>query len=155
VNSLTKDLRRLNVSTLDLIFTIARAVFLVFSFALAAVAFTRWRQAIRALTEQAAAQHSVVLQRIADLEARVDATNVSISKLGERVDRPQQLASPTTAASPGYQIAIRLAKGGASREELISGCGLSLNEAELVQRLHAPQTRSSARKSGAQRPHAA
>jgi alkylation response protein AidB-like acyl-CoA dehydrogenase len=145
----------MNVSTLDLIFTIARAVFLVFSFALAAVAFTRWRQAVRAMTDQSAAQHTVVLQRIADLEARVDATNVSISRLGERVDRPQQLASPTTAAAPGYQIAIRLAKGGASREELISGCGLSLNEAELVHRLHAPQTRSSTRKSGVQRPHAA
>ena len=143
------------MSTLDLIFTIARAIFLVFSFALAAVAFTRWRQAVRTLTEQAAAQHTVVLQRIADLEARVDATNVSISKLGERVDRPQQLTSATATASPGYQIAIRLAKGGASREELMSGCGLSLNEAELVHRLHAPQTRSSTRKSGAPRQNAA
>ena len=143
------------VSTLDLIFTVGRAVFLVFSFALAAVAFIRLRRTTRELSEQSAAQHAVVLQRLADLEARVDATNVSISKLEERVDRPQQLASPTAAASPGYQIAIRLAKGGASREELISGCGLSTNEAELVHRLHAPQTRSSARKSGAQRPHAA
>jgi hypothetical protein len=33
-------------------------------------------------------------------------------------------------------MAIRMAKGGASREELMAGCGLSLNEAELVQRLH-------------------
>jgi hypothetical protein len=33
-------------------------------------------------------------------------------------------------------MAIRLAKGGASREELMAGCGLSLAEAELVQRLH-------------------
>jgi len=54
--------------------------------------------------------------------------------MGERLERPQQLASAPAAAAPGYQIAIRLAKGGASREELISGCGLSINEAELVHR---------------------
>jgi Protein of unknown function (DUF2802) len=145
----------MTVSTVDLILIAGRAMFLIFSFVLAAFAFTRWRHAIRAQTEQAAAQHSIVLQRLADLEARVDATNVSISKLGERVSRPQQLASPTAAPQAGYQIAIRLAKGGASREELISACGLSIQEAELVQRLHTPQTRASARKSRAEPPRAA
>jgi alkylation response protein AidB-like acyl-CoA dehydrogenase len=145
----------MTVSTVELILSAARAVFLLFSFALAAVAFIRWRQAMHELAEQSLAQHTVVLHRLADLEARVDATNVSISRLGERVDRPQQLTSPTNAPSPGYQIAIRLAKGGASREELMSGCGLSTNEAELVRRLHAPQARTSARKSSANRTQAA
>jgi alkylation response protein AidB-like acyl-CoA dehydrogenase len=145
----------MTVSTVDLILIAGRAVFLVFSFVLAALAFTRWRQAIREQAGQAMAYHVVVLERLADLEARVDATNVSISRLGERVDRPQQLASPTTAPAPGYQIAIRLAKGGASREELISGCGLSIHEAELVHRLHAPNARASTRKSRAEHPHAA
>jgi hypothetical protein len=45
------------------------------------------------------------------------------------------------AGGPGYQIAIRLAKSGASREELVAGCGLSLLEAELVQRLHGAAAR--------------
>jgi hypothetical protein len=54
-----------------------------------------------------------------------------------------------TSATPGYQIAIRLAKSGATREELISGCGLSIHEAELVHRLHAPQSKASARKARA------
>ncbi len=59
----------------------------------------------------------------------------SIAALGERLERP---AGPVAAhaPSPGYQIAIRLARGGASREELMSGCGLTLAEAELVKRLH-------------------
>jgi alkylation response protein AidB-like acyl-CoA dehydrogenase len=145
----------MTVSTVELIISAARAVFLLFSFALAAFAFIRWRQAMHELAEQSLAQHTVVLHRLADLEARVDATNVSISRLGERVDRPQQLASPTNAPSQGYQIAIRLAKGGASREELMSGCGLSTNEAELVRRLHAPQARTSVRRSSANRTQAA
>jgi len=33
-------------------------------------------------------------------------------------------------------MAIRLARSGASREELMQSCGLSQGEAELVQRLH-------------------
>jgi alkylation response protein AidB-like acyl-CoA dehydrogenase len=123
-----------------------RAVFLLFSFALAAVAFTRWRRTARMHAAQLQANHQVVLQRLADLEARVVATNVAISQLAERSERPQQLAAAPAGPSPGYQIAIRLAKGGASSEELMSGCGLSIHEAELVHRLHAPQVKSPARK---------
>jgi Protein of unknown function (DUF2802) len=125
-----------------------RAVFLLFSFVLATLAFIRWRRATQAQTAVVLANHEIVLQRLANLEARVDATQVCIARLGERLERPPQSASPAAASAtaPGYQIAIRLAKGGASREELISGCGLSTHEAELVQRLHAPQSRASARK---------
>jgi hypothetical protein len=132
-----------------------RAVFLLFSFALAAVAFTRWRRAAQAHTAQVQANHEVVLRRLADLEARIAATHVAVSQLGERLERPQQLAPAPAASSPGYQIAIRLAKSGASREELVSKCGLSSHEAELVHRLHAPQTRASARRPAPGRPQAA
>jgi hypothetical protein len=133
--------------SVEMLLIVGRAVFLLFSFVLAAVAFIRWRKAIQVQTEVLLANHGIVLQRLADLEARVDGTNVSISKLGERVERRQPLVSAQSAPAPGYQIAIRLAKGGASSEELISGCGLTTNEAELVHRLHSPNTRSSARKS--------
>jgi hypothetical protein len=145
----------MTVPSVEMFLIAGRAVFLLFSFVLAAVAFTRWRLAAQAHTAQLQANHEVVLRRLADLEARVSATSVAVSQLGERIERPQQLASAPAAASPGYQIAIRLAKGGASREELISGCGLSINEAELVHRLHAPQARSSARKPHPGRPQAA
>jgi hypothetical protein len=137
----------MTVPSVEMLLIAGRAVFLLFSFALAAVAFTRWRRAIQAQTERVLANQGIVLQRLADLEARVAATNVSISRLLERIERPQQSASAPAGAAPGYQIAIRLAKGGASRDELISGCGLSIHEAELVQRLHAPQSKASARKS--------
>jgi hypothetical protein len=136
----------MTVPSVEMLLVAGRALFLIFSFVLATVAFIRWRRAIEGQTALVLANHDIVLQRLADLEARVVATNVSISQLGERIQRPQQLASAPTAPAPGYQIAIRLAKGGASREELISGCGLSTHEAELVHRLHAPRSRSSARK---------
>jgi alkylation response protein AidB-like acyl-CoA dehydrogenase len=145
----------MTVPSVEMLLIAGRAVFLLFSFVLAAVAFIRWRLTAQAHTAQLQANHEVVLRRLADLEARVSATNVAVSQLGERIERPQQLTSAPPAAAPGYQIAIRLAKGGASRDELISGCGLSINEAELVHRLHAPQARSSARKPHPGRPQAA
>src|SRR6266702_952622 len=138
--------------TVEMLLIAARAVFLLFSFALAAVAFTRWRRTAEAHTARLQANHEVVLQRLADLDARMAATNVAVLQLGERIERPQQLAAAPAASSPGYQIAIRLAKGGASSEELVSKCGLSSNEAELVHRLHAPQTKPSARRPAPDRP---
>ncbi len=140
----------MTVPSVEMLLIAGRAVFLVFSFVLAAVAFTRWRRAAQAQTGQILANHQVVLQRLADLEARMDATQVSVSQLGERIERPQQLASTSIAPSPGYQIAIRLAKGGASPDELMSGCGLSTHEAELIHRLHSPQARSAVRRPAAE-----
>jgi hypothetical protein len=134
------------MASLEMWLIAGRAVFLLFSFALAAVTFTRWRSTTHAQTQQLLAHHEVMLQRLADLEARVTATQAAVSQLGERIERPQQIASPPATASPGYQIAIRLARSGASREELICGCGLSVSEAELIHRLHAPQAKSAPRR---------
>jgi hypothetical protein len=128
----------MTVPSIDMLLIAGRAVFLVFSFAFAAIAFTAWRRATQQQTHHLLTHTELVLQRLAHLEARVDATKLSVSELGARVERPAEVAAPATAPAPGYQLAIRLAKGGASREELMAGCGLSLTEAELVQRLHAP-----------------
>jgi alkylation response protein AidB-like acyl-CoA dehydrogenase len=115
-----------------------RAVFLVFSFVVASISFTAWRRATRRQTAEVLSQTQIVLQRLGELEARLDATRSAVTQLGERLDRPAAPV-PTPSASPGYQIAIRLARGGASCEELMSGCGLTLAEAQLVRRLHGPR----------------
>ena len=123
------------LTSVEFLLVAGRAVFLLFSFVVAAFAFTSWRRAIQVQTAQLLSQTNTVLQRLAALEARVDATKTTISQLGDRLERP---APPPTGNGPSasYQMAIRLAKGGASREELMAGCGLSLAEAELVRRLH-------------------
>ena len=130
------------LTSVEFLLVAGRAVFLLFSFVVAAFAFNSWRRATQAQTDQVISQTNTVLQRLAALEARVDATKTTISRLGERLERP---APPTgNAPSASYQMAIRLAKGGASREELMAGCGLSLAEAELVQRLHGSSSNSRA-----------
>jgi hypothetical protein len=128
----------MTVPSLDILLIAGRAVFLVFSFVVAAAAFTAWRRATLAQTQHVLTHTDLVLQRLAHLEARVDETKLSVSELGTRVERPAQDPTPPAAVAAGYQMAIRLAKGGASREELMSGCGLSLTEADLVQRLQNP-----------------
>lgn len=122
----------------ELLLIAGRAVFLVFSFIVAAISFTGWRRATRRQTAEVLSQTQLVLQRLAEIEARVDVTRSAVAQLGERLDRPAAAPAPSRSASPGYQIAIRLARGGASREELMTGCGLTLAEAELVRRLHGP-----------------
>lgn len=128
----------MNLPSIDFLLVAGRAVFLVFSFVVAAVSFTAWRGATRRQTAEVLSQSQIMLQRLAELEARVDATRSMIASLGERLERPGAPAAAHS-PSPGYQIAIRLARGGASREELMSGCGLTLAEAELVRRLHGPR----------------
>jgi hypothetical protein len=127
----------MNLPSADFLLIAGRAVFLVFSFIVAAISFTAWRRATQQQTAQLLSQSQIVLQRLAELEAKVDAVRSTLAALGERLERP---AAPgaSHSPSPGYQIAIRLARGGASREELMAGCGLTLAEAELVKRLHGP-----------------
>jgi hypothetical protein len=126
----------MNLSNIEFFLILGRALFLVFSFALAAVTFTAWRRTARRQTEEIMAQSRALLDQLADLGTRLASTDQRVAQLAERLDQPQARATSAPAGQPGYQIAIRLARGGASAEELVSGCGLTRSEAELVRRLH-------------------
>ena len=128
----------MNVPNIDFLLIMGRAVFLVFSFALAATTFTAWRRATREQTAQVLSQSQLLLERLADIKETLQATAHSVTQLTERIERPTTLGASPLGASPGYQIAIRLARGGASSGELVSDCGLTLAEAELGRRLHGP-----------------
>jgi hypothetical protein len=141
-------------TSLDLALLMGRAVFLVFCFALATVAFTRWRKASERTTQLFFEQNTTLLQRLYAVEEQLAANHVQLAdardkiaaiatladNMAERLEDSDQrrTSAPASAAAPSYQIAIRLARSGAPREELMSSCGLSRQEAELVQRLHAP-----------------
>jgi hypothetical protein len=132
----------------DQMLLIGRAVFLVFGFALAAIAFTRWRRASERTSQLFLEQNTQLLQRLLELEAglaanhsEIVATRAEIATLAGRLQEGEQRRTnaPASGAAPSYQIAIRLARSGAPREEIMTSCGLSRQEAELVQRLHAPR----------------
>lgn len=126
----------MNLPNIEFFLILGRAVFLIFSFALAAVTFTAWRRAARRQTEQVMAQNQALLDRLSDITARLDSTDQRVAGLAERLEQPAPRGASTPASPQGYQIAIRLARSGASAEELVGGCGLTRTEAELVRRLH-------------------
>lgn len=127
-----------NLSNIDFLLIMGRAVFLVFSFALAAVTFTAWRRAARRESEQMQAQNRALLEQLAQICARLDSTDQQVRQLGEQLEHAAARSASVARAAPGYQIAIRLARGGASADELAGGCGLTRAEADLVRRLHGP-----------------
>lgn len=110
---------------------------MVFAFAVAALTFDGWRRATRRQSQHIFSHSQTLAQQLSALDARVNATATAIRRLDERIERQTQPgAQPQGAPAPGYRIAIRLARSGASREELMASCGLSLGEADLVRRLH-------------------
>ena len=128
----------MNLPNIEFYLILGRAVFLVFSFALAAVTFTAWRRSTRAQTEEVRAQNHALLEQLAALSSRLESTDQRVAQLGERLEQPTARPASAPTSPQGYQIAIRLARSGASPEELVSGCGLTRTEAELVRRLHGP-----------------
>jgi hypothetical protein len=122
--------------TLDEYLAIGRAVFLVFSFVLAAVTFAAWRRAATRQLELSGAHDAEMLKRLDGLDARLVATRNAINQITETLERVSRKDTTGTRALAGYPIAIRLARAGAGVDELISTCGLSRNEAELVCRIH-------------------
>ncbi|HUK02331.1 MAG TPA: DUF2802 domain-containing protein [Steroidobacteraceae bacterium] len=125
---------------LDVLLLAGRAAFLVFAFLIAAVAFVRWRRAAERDTEHTCAQTGLVLERLHQLETLIGAAQARLAVLGEQLESRQ--GTPGTTQAPSYQIAIRMARSGAERAELMKSCGLTQQEADLVSRLHGPRPRA-------------
>jgi hypothetical protein len=122
---------------LDLVFIVGRAVFLVFGFIVAAIVFTRWRRSAERVTELFAEQNTALLAQLAKMEQSLAGMQSTLEALGEQKEGESR-RGVTGPSAPSYQIAIRLARSGAPRDELMTSCGLTRQEAELVLRLHAP-----------------
>jgi hypothetical protein len=123
---------------IDLALIAGRALFLVFCFLLAAVTFTRWRRATERSGERFAEQNTALLAQLANMEQSLAETHRKLDVLSECRESEVRRVVAGGASAPSYQIAIRLARSGAPREELVASCGLTRQEAELVLRLHGP-----------------
>jgi uncharacterized protein DUF2802 len=123
---------------LDLVLIVGRAVFLVSGFVVAAIAFTRWRRSADRMTERFAEQNTALLAQLAKLEQSLTEMQSKLEALGEQKEGESRRSVSGGNSAPSYQIAIRLARSGAPRDELMTSCGLTRQEAELVLRLHGP-----------------
>ncbi|HEV2702502.1 MAG TPA: DUF2802 domain-containing protein [Steroidobacteraceae bacterium] len=82
--------------------------------------------------------------QIEQLQAALAVADTRVAALAARLD--EQSRATQSGSSASYNVAIRMARSGASRQELVSACGVTQQEADLVLRLHAagPTTRSAA-----------
>ncbi|HMN44402.1 MAG TPA: DUF2802 domain-containing protein [Povalibacter sp.] len=120
--------------SLDTLLIAGRALLLVGAFWVFALAFTRWR---RADERSNAALHAKLDRAFAELRSLHETVSVMSARLdgmSERSEMESRLAPAGT--QRGYDVAQRLARNGASVEELIANCGITRHEAELLARLH-------------------
>lgn len=123
---------------------VARYALLLFAFVTLGFAFAFWRGAARRDARRLYEQFERVageLQRLAESfqahETRIDGQFVELTRVIGEESRTATAAGAH--AHRLYETAIRLARKGVSREDLIANCGVMAHEADLVIRLHGPK----------------
>jgi len=90
-------------------------------------------------------QHELALaeiQRLAvqltELAAQVHQLSLPSPMISRPVEAPVPPPQPsvTPSGARGYEMAIRMARGGASIDEIVTSCGTTRAEARLLRRLH-------------------
>jgi len=128
--------------SLETVLIALRGVMLIGAFWVFALAFTRWRRADERDSQQLQARFEQAFVELRSLHETVAVMNARIEAMSERAETDSRRASaqvPVGAggAQRGYDLAMRMAKNGAAVEDLVSNCGITRHEAELLTRLHA------------------
>jgi uncharacterized coiled-coil protein SlyX len=134
--------------TAEWIWWLARAALLagallVFAWALLA----QRREFARSFAAQTVAIERSQAQ-LADLTERVAALGTALATMAQQAEatRNSPASPPRSApAKGGYEMAIRLARSGATVEELVASSGATRSEAELLRRLHGGEQSRSGR----------
>jgi hypothetical protein len=74
-------------------------------------------------------------EQLDKLHAALAAADARVAALAARLD--EQSRTTQGGSSTSYNVAIRMARSGATRQELMTTCGVTQQEADLVLRLHA------------------
>jgi glutamate/tyrosine decarboxylase-like PLP-dependent enzyme len=127
-----------------LLILLTGAVVILAGILIAAVFARRLKRSTTLQSRQILDGAAWLAEQVEQLGAALAVTDARIATLAARLEeqsRTSQGAAPTS-----YNVAIRLARSGASRQELITTCGVTQQEADLVLRLHAtdPTVRSAA-----------
>ena len=113
------------------------------------VAFVAFAAGLRAARRQAQRDSDALRAQLEQVNGEVHRLSAQLTALGDTLGGAlEALASrsnQTTARAPassgggntrGYETAIRLARGGASVDEIVASCGTTRAEAKLLRRLH-------------------
>jgi hypothetical protein len=123
----------------ELVFFAARYTLLLFAFVVLGFAFAHWRRDARRGAERLFEQVDIAISRLNVLEESLSEQHAELERRLRSVQSQTRIAAATAPAQRQYETAIRLARAGSSRDELMSSCGVTRHEAELLLRLHAPR----------------
>jgi hypothetical protein len=120
------------------------AIIVVAGILIAAYFAARIKHSVTAQSRDILGSAAWLAEQIEQLGAAVSVTDARVAALAARLDEHSR--STQGAGPASYNVAIRMARSGASRQELMSTCGVTQQEADLVLRLHAadPSVRSAA-----------
>ncbi len=120
------------------------AVVILAGILIAALFGGRLKRSVTAQSLEILSRCTHLAEQLAQLTTALEAADARVAALAGRLD--EQSRSTQGAAPTSYNVAIRMARSGASRQDLISTCGVTQQEADLVLRLHAadPSVRSAA-----------
>lgn len=128
--------------SLEIVLIAGRALLLIGAFYVFALAFIHWRRADERNTQRLHAQLDRTFAEVRSLHETIAVMNGRLEILAERSNADARLApAGAVGAQRGYDLAARLAKNGSDIEDLISSCGLTRHEAELLTRLHGGKAR--------------
>jgi hypothetical protein len=74
--------------------------------------------------------------QLTELLAQVRDLSLPSPMVTPRPEPTPVVAAITPSGARGYEMAIRMARGGASIEEIVASCGTTRSEARLLRRLH-------------------
>jgi hypothetical protein len=127
---------------LDSIYSL-RALLLLGAFAAFAWALVSARRQTAQGHAELSARLETALGEIRNLSTQVAALGGTLESLASLVQqsgaqRPAPAPAPAAASvnTRGYETAIRMARSGASVEEIVASCGTTRAEAKLLRRLH-------------------
>ncbi len=127
----------IGVPSLEMLVLTGRAVALLLAFVLFAWGFMRWRRSAEKDTQRVFEQLDLVRADLLIMKEVMSSAAQRVDSAAKQVAHDVRLAPTQNAgAGRGYEIAARLARSGAHKEELIKSCGITLHEAELLVRLH-------------------
>lgn len=121
------------------------AAFLAFAWALLAQRRDASLSFMRLATQhdQAIAEIHRLSEKVADLAGQVRELSLPSPMTSQRLAAaapppppPAPLPSASSHNGRGYEMAIRMARGGATIEDIVASCGTTRSEARLLRRLH-------------------
>lgn len=123
--------------SLELVLITGRAVALIGALCIFAWAISRWRRSMARETQRVFEQLDLIQGELHGIAESVAVMAGRLEALNDKVTTTVELApAHGTSGQRAYESAIRLAQRGMPSDDLISQCGLSRLEADLLVRLH-------------------